>query len=85
MLSKFLSFDEFITPSIIVVLFWIGVVINVLFGLGTIIGGIGGGGFGMFFGGLAMLVIGPIMTKVWCELLMVFFKIHETLIQIRDK
>jgi hypothetical protein len=40
----------------------------------------GGGGF---FLGLLIMVIGPIMWRVYCELLIVIFKIHSELVAIR--
>ena len=41
-------------------------------------------GSGGFFVGLLIIVIGPIMWRVYCELLIVIFKIHSELVAIRE-
>ena len=56
-------------------------------------GGYGGSGFmgmftgGGFIGGLVMLIIGNIGWRIWCELVIVFFRINKTLnnIEINGK
>lgn len=63
------------------ILFRIGIAITVLTGLSQIIRGIlssFGGGF-LVISKLIILVVGPLITRVYCEPLFVFFKIHETL------
>jgi len=50
-------------------------------------GGFGGGGLspfsllggGGFFGGLIMLVVGNVAWRIWCELVIIFFRINKTL------
>lgn len=84
--KDFLTFDKMLTPIIIQVLFWIGVALSVLFGLSAIIGGMRSsfGGGATVFMGLVWLVLGPILTRVYCELLMVVFKIHGSLVEIKQ-
>ncbi len=72
------SFDRLITPKIIDVLFWIGVVASILVGLGMI----AIGGFGVFLG-LAVLVAGPILTRVLCEVLLLAFKTFDWIGEIK--
>jgi uncharacterized membrane protein len=43
------------------------------------------GGFSAFVMGLFMLIIGAIMIRIWCELLIVLFKMYENLKVIREK
>ena len=55
----------------------------------------GGGGFsffsmlggGGFFGGLIMLIVGNVGWRIWCELIIIFFRINKTLnnIEINTK
>ena len=83
--TDFFRFDKMITPVIIQVLFWIGVVASVLLGLGMVFSGMSssfGGGSAVFMG-LVWIVLGPIMTRVYCELLIVVFKIHGSLVDIK--
>lgn len=74
------SFKEFMTPSILRVLFWLGVVIATLYALGILVTFIAGGGAGILIG----LILAPIvffivviMTRVYIELAAVLFKIEE--------
>lgn len=85
--GKFFKFDKMITPVIIKIIFIIGIVITTLSGLGLIISGIGsnyGGGMQVLTG-LVTLVIGPIGVRVYCEIIIVLFKIHESLEIIKNK
>ena len=85
-MDDFLKFRKMITPAIIQVLFWVGVVIAVLGALGTMVSSFfrGGGGVVTFFGGLIMLVVGPVIVRIYCELLILFFRMNETLTEIKD-
>lgn len=77
----FFNFDRMITPTLIKVVFWIGLAASVLFGLGLLIGG---GSSTVRIIGLVYLVLGPLMVRVYCEVLIVVFKMHETLHSIDD-
>jgi len=75
--NDILFFDKMLTPQIITVVYWLGLA-------GTVIGGL----FTMtqsFLTGLAILVLGSIAVRVYCEIVIVFFKINESLKVIRDK
>ncbi|WP_368652341.1 DUF4282 domain-containing protein [Ornithinibacillus sp. 4-3] len=85
-MDKFLNFDSMITPLIIKVVFWIGVGVSVLAGLSMIIMGLNstfGNGF-QVISGLATIVVGPILVRIYCELLIIMFKMHESLQDIRQ-
>ena len=82
-MSAFLSFDKMITPSVIKVVYWIGIVV-------IIISGIVGAFVGMKENALAPLgailyvIVGLFVLRVYCELIMLWFKIHEDLVGIRQ-
>lgn len=85
-MGKFLKFERMITPLIIQLIFWIGF-------LGSILGGISLIGFGFIaqsgdwmqiVGGVLSILIGPIIIRVYCEILIVVFKMQGALIDIRD-
>lgn len=78
MLEKLINFDNMITPTIIKILFYIGVAASVLMSLVIMFTG----GWAVLLG-LIWLVLGPILVRVYCELLIVIFKIHESLVAIR--
>lgn len=82
-----------ITPMIIKIIFWIGLAASVIFGLITAFSGLAvmfspyGGfeGFMVFLGGLLTIVFGVLGVRIYCELLIVFFKMQESLASINDK
>lgn len=84
LVSQLGSFDKMITPVIIKIIFWIGLVASGILGLLLIFSGLTAsfGGGGQVVTGLLALVVGPIFARVYCELLILFFKIHESLISI---
>jgi len=76
--EDFIAFRAMITPVIIQGMFWVGVIVCVLVGL-----------FTMFtqspFMGLLLLLLGPIAVRVNCEIIILFFKMNETMTQIKNK
>lgn len=87
MLEKFTNFDQMITPSIIKIVFWIGTVFSVLMGLFMVVSGLGAvyGGGSQVFAGIMIIIIGPLSIRIYCELIIIIFKIHEALVDIREK
>ena len=83
-MQEFLTFQRMITPMIIQVLFLVLAGLAVLGGLIMMIVGFAGGGLGWVFGGLIYLVLGPILVRVYCELLILFFRMNETLTEIKN-
>ena len=84
-LSDFTNFDKMLTPVIVQVIFWIGVIASVLLGLIMFFGSLSrpfGSGLGAVMG-LLYMVVGPILTRVYCEVLIIVFKIHENLVDIK--
>ena len=92
--KDFLSFKTMITLQIIQIVYVVIAILITLGGLATMFGGGGrsdfGGGFGGpsplgmlagggFFGGLIILVVGNIGWRMWCELIIVFFRMNKTL------
>lgn len=85
-MNDFLAFRKMITPLIIQIIFWIGVAVCVLVGLASIIAGVGNhyGGGSQVLGGVLVLILGPLAVRVNCELLIIIFRIHDRLVDIRD-
>lgn len=70
-----LFFDSMLTPKIITVVYWLLLLGVLISGLGIMFSGQTGG----FLGGVAMIVGGAIGARIWCELLIVLFKIHDNI------
>ena len=86
-MTDFLAFRRMITPLIIQIVFWIGTVASVVAGMIMITGG-----FTERYGStrgtdvllcLAVLLVGPLLIRVYCELLILAFRMNETLRDIR--
>ncbi|HVS97128.1 MAG TPA: DUF4282 domain-containing protein [Puia sp.] len=87
----YFSFRSLITLQIIQIVYIVIAVLITLASLATMFGGSRsgdfGGGYGPmsmftgggFIGGLIMLICGNIGWRMWCELIIVFFRINKTL------
>lgn len=90
---SFLNFDKMITPVIIKMLFYIGIVISVISGVVVLFGGIIsafqqnsiGAALGGLVGGPLVVIFGMLLARVYAELLIVVFQIHENLAAIKRK
>ncbi len=71
-------FDTMLTTTIITVVYWLGL-------LGVLVSSIGLIFNGSILVSLATLVGGAIAVRIWCELLVVIFKIHENLQKIANR
>ncbi len=72
-------FDSMLTPKIIVVLYWIMLLSVVLSGLGLMFAG------HAFFRGLLAILFGAVGVRIFCELLIVMFKMNEALQELRSR
>jgi hypothetical protein len=84
-MREILFFDNMLTPKIITVVYWLLLVMAVVGGLGSMFGGYGGLSFGSFFMGLLYIIGGAIAARIWCELMIVLFKMNEALQDIRKQ
>jgi len=77
-MQDLLSFNRMITPVFIHVIYWIGIVAVMLAGFGVVAGG------GGILKGLLAMVVGVIVVRVGCEVLIVLFRINDNLAAIRE-
>lgn len=78
-------FDSMLTPKIITFVYWLSLLIVCVAGLSTMFGGWGGLTFVKFILGIAIIIGGAVAARIWCELLIVLFKIDENIKKIADK
>lgn len=74
-------FDSMLRPKIIIFIYWLGLISVVIGAIGSMFSSYGGG----FWSGLGILLFGLNGTRVWCELLIVLFKINENLQKIANR
>lgn len=84
-MKDLLFFETMITPKIITLVYWLLVIGAVIGGFVAMFSGYGGFTFGRFLIGLLTMIGGVIGARIWCELLIVLFKIHENLKRVADK
>lgn len=85
-IHDFLTFRKMITPIIIQIIFWVGVVVCIIYSLILITAGAGAryGGGTEVLAGLLMLLLGPLFVRVGCEILILLFRMDETLAEIKN-
>lgn len=84
-MKDLLFFDKMLTPKFITVIYWLLLVGVVIGGIGMMFGGFGGFSFNSLISGLLTIVFGAIGARIWCELMIVAFKMNEALQDIRHK
>jgi hypothetical protein len=42
------------------------------------------GGGATVLAGVASLILGPLFVRVWCELIIILFRVYDRLVEIRD-
>jgi hypothetical protein len=82
-MKDFWAFRTMVTPVIIQVFFWLGVLTCISVGLVFIVFGAKYGYDRNIFKGLLILFLGPLTVRVYCEVLIIFFRINETLTEIK--
>jgi len=80
-MKQIFYFDSMLTPKIITVVYWFMLLTFFLSGLMAMFGSEAGS----FLGGLGIIIVGAIFSRIWCELLIVLFKINENLQNIANR
>ncbi|HCO12150.1 MAG TPA: hypothetical protein DIT19_02865 [Desulfonauticus sp.] len=83
-MKNYLFFEEMLVPKLITIIYWILLVLVVIGGIGSMFAGYGGFTFGKFLMGLLTIVLGAVGVRIWCELIIVIFKIYENTKKIAD-
>jgi|TARA_R100000935_G_C2738636_1_gene124956 uncharacterized protein DUF4282 len=76
-----LFFDSMLTPKIITLVYWLLLGAALVSGLGMMFAG----GIGSFFMGIFTMLAGAVGARIWCELLIVLFKINENMKKVADQ
>ena len=80
------AFRTMVTPVIIQIIFWIGATLCLIVGAIMAIYGANhfpGGQGHYLWKGVLLFVLGPLGVRVYCEILIIFFRINETLTEIK--
>lgn len=72
--EDFRSFRRFITPTVMPVVFWVGVALAVIFGILNLVEGARGGNARLIIHGVFVLFAGPVFVRILCELVIKLFQ-----------
>lgn len=78
--KKAFFFDTMVTPKIITFVYWLMLLLVLVGGISVMFMPYYGG----FFKGLGVWIVGAVAARIWCELLMVLFKINEHMARIAE-
>lgn len=89
--KEFISFRQMITLRIIQILYIVVAIVITIFALFTMFKGDGGSDSvygsmmpGGFFGGLTILIFGNLGWRVYCELMIVLFRMNKSIGEIEN-
>ncbi len=88
---EFITFKRMLTPILIQIVFWLAVIVVVLGGIVTAVGGVmqlGGRtpttGVITIVSGIGLMLFGPLVVRIYAEILIVIFRINETLTDLSE-
>ncbi len=82
-LRNVLFFDSMLTPKVVTLVYWLLLLAALIAGLGSMFYlGFQYVTFGGFVRGLAITAGGAIGARIWCELVIVLFKLNENVQRI---
>lgn len=84
-MNDILSFDKMLTPKIITAVYWLLLASAIIGGISSMFGGYEGFTIMKFFMGIFYATAGAVAARIWCELLIVLFKMNEALQELRTK
>jgi hypothetical protein len=84
-MKELFFFNTMLTPKIITFVYWLFLFFAVVSGVTMMFGGYGGLTFGKFLAGIGIIIGGGVGARIWCELMIVLFKIHENIKKIAEK
>jgi hypothetical protein len=82
-MSDFFAFRRMVTPVVIQVLFWLGSIAIVASGVAYIVIGARDRSARELLSGLGLILFGPLAVRIYAEILIVVFRINETLTDLR--
>ena len=81
------TFQTMWSTKLITLIYWVSLFVVVVFGLSVIFGGAGteDDRTANFIIGAGIILVGTVSVRLWCEMFVVIFKIHDNLKVIADK
>ena len=83
-MSEFWSFRRMVTPVVVQFLFVLGCIAVVITGIGLLVAGVTHKHTSQALGGFSLIVFGPLIVRIYAEVMIVVFRINETLTDLRE-
>jgi hypothetical protein len=77
-MGDFLRFETMITPVLIQILFWLGAVVSIVIGIMAFAFGASDNHQNVAIG-LGFIILGPIVLRIYAEILIIVFRINDHL------
>jgi len=90
-MRNLLYFDDMVTPKIVTLIYWLLLAASAVMGLVLLSKGLGMmkysgfAGFGMVVAAPILAAVSALLARIYCEVMIVLFKMNEALQQIRHK
>ena len=84
MIQQFLSFDKLIGTKLIKILYFLGLIVILLAGLGSVVKGLLGMEIGTMLGGIIGTMLLLVFWRFMCEIYMLFFRMSDDLRDIKN-
>ena len=81
-MGDFLKFKKMVTPIIIQIAFWFGIAFVLWSGVDLVKQSLAFDASP--WPGILMIILGPLVVRVYCEVLIVIFKIKDTLVETQN-
>ncbi|MCB1584343.1 MAG: DUF4282 domain-containing protein [Xanthomonadales bacterium] len=81
---ELLNFKKLITPKVITFVYWLMLAGSLIAGITVMNMGYRSITLVQFLVGIGVMVVGIVIARIWCELLIVLFKMNEALQDIRS-
>jgi hypothetical protein len=83
-MSDFWSFRRMVTPVVIQFLFVLGCIAAVIVGIGLLVAGARHNHTSQALAGVGAIIFGPLIVRIYAEVMIVVFRINETLTDLRE-
>jgi hypothetical protein len=83
-MQDFLTFRKMMTPIVIQIVFWVGACVCAVLGLVSLFAAIRMDSASGILLSLLWLVLGPVLVRIYCEIIILFFRIYDVLLEIRQ-
>lgn len=83
-MQDFLTFRKMIAPVVIQIVFWVGASVCAISGLVGLVAAVRADSASGILVSLLWLVLGPVLVRIHCEVIIIFFRIYDVLQEIRQ-